>query len=155
MNIHNYDYYGNYKNNDESPLFSVNEIQKKAKERENNRHKIYYKISKKCFEKIKETSENDLTYCFFKVPEYIPGFPLFNMTQCVLYLLNILKEKGFHSRYVDGYMLYISWSLPKQEYKSIENIPQVPKKNALENIHLKYKPIESNHFKNFIPRKKY
>jgi len=155
MNIHNYDYYGNYNNNDESPLFSVNEIQKKAKERETNRHKIFYRISKKCFEKIKETSENDLTYCFFKVPEYIPGFPLFNMTQCVLYLLNILKEKGFHCRYVDGYMIYITWVLPKQEYKAIENSPQVPKKNALENIHLKYKPIESNHFKNFIPRKKF
>ena len=77
------------------------------------------------------------------------------MTQCVLYLLNILKEKGFHCRYVDGYMIYITWALPKQEYKAIENSPQVPKKNALENIHLKYKPIESNHFKNFIPRKKF
>ena len=32
----NYDYYGNYKNKDEYPLFSVNDIQKKAKAKELN-----------------------------------------------------------------------------------------------------------------------
>ena len=86
--MNNYDYYGNYKNNDEYPLFTVNDLQKKAKEKEQNRNKIYFLISKKCFEKIKETSTNDQYYCFFKIPEYIPGYPLFNMTECVLYLLN-------------------------------------------------------------------
>ena len=91
MNINNYDYFGNYSNNDETPLFSVNDIQKKAKEKEQNRNRIYYKISKKCFEKIKEMSSNDESYCFFKIPEYIPGYPLFNMTECVLYLLNLLN----------------------------------------------------------------
>ena len=152
MSIHKYDYYGNYNNNDEFPLFNVNDLQKKAKEREQNRHKIYFKISKKCFEKIKEMSSNDQIYCFFKIPEYIPGYPLFNMTECVLYLLNLLKEKGFHSRYVEGYMLYISWNIQKQEYKTLEDIKKPPP--TLENIHLKYKPIENNNFKNFIPRKK-
>ena len=151
MNINNYDYFGNY-NNDETPLFSVNDLQKKAKDREQNRHKIYYKISKKCFEKIKEMSDNDQNYCFFKIPEYIPGYPLFNMTECVLYLLNLLKEKGFNSRYVDGYMLYISWNIQKSQYESIEYVKKPT--NTIENLHLKYKPIENNSFKNFIPRKK-
>jgi hypothetical protein len=152
MNINNYDYFGNYSNNDETPLFSVNDIQKKAKEKEQNRNRIYYKISKKCFEKIKEMSSNDESYCFFKIPEYIPGYPLFNMTECVLYLLNLLKEKGFNSRYIDGYMLYISWIVQKQKYEAIEDVRKPVK--TLENLHLKYKPIENNSFKNFIPRKK-
>src|SRR6056300_1198956 len=152
MNINNYDYFGNYNNNDETPLFSVNDLQKKARDREQNRNKIYYKISKKCFEKIKEMSDNEQHYCFFKIPEYIPGYPLFNMTECVMYLLNLLKEKGFHSRYVDGYMLYISWNLQKPQYQALEDVKKPI--NTIENLHLKYKPIENNSFKNFIPRKK-
>ena len=48
--MNNYDYYGNYKNNDEYPLFTVNDLQKKAKEKEKNRNKIYFIISKKCFD---------------------------------------------------------------------------------------------------------
>ena len=112
-------------------------------------------ISKKCFEKIKETSTNDQYYCFFKIPEYIPGYPLFNMTECVLYLLNILKDKGFLCRYADNYIIYITWNIPKKTYKAIENNPNPnPNPNSLTNIHLKYKPVEGNCFKNFIPRKK-
>ena len=148
--MNNYDYYGNYKNNDEYPLFSVNDLQRKAKEKEKNRNKIYFNISKKSFEKIKDTSSNDETFCFFKIPEYIPGYPLFNMTEYVLYLLNLLKDKGFICRYVDNYIIYITWNIPKKSYQAIED-----KKENLNNIHLKYKPVEGNSFKNFIPRKKF
>ena len=89
MNIQKYDYYGNYEN-DNTNLFSINDIHKKQIERDKNRKHIYHLITKKCFQKIKDTSNNEETYCFFKLPEYIPGIPLFNMTECVLYLLNTL-----------------------------------------------------------------
>lgn len=124
---------------------------KKEKDKEKNRNKIFFLISKKCFDKIKETSENNQLYCFYNIPEYIPGFPLFNMTDCVLYLLNILKEKGFICRYVDNYILYITWNVPNKKYKAIEE----NKNNSIDNLKLKYKPLENNSFKNFIPRKKF
>ena len=47
MNFMNYDYYGNYNKNDDSYLFSVNEIHKKQREKERNRLKIYENISSK------------------------------------------------------------------------------------------------------------
>ena len=69
-----------------------------------------------------------------------------------MYLLEILKEKGFNSRYVDGFMIYISWFKPKNNVIMLEDIK---KENILDNINLKYKPIEkSNLFTDFIPRKK-
>ena len=156
MNFMNYDYYGNYNKNDDSYLFSVNEIHKKQKEKEKNRLKIYENISAKCFKKIKETSLNEETFCFFRLPEYIPGLPLYNMTECVIFILNLLHEKGFKSRYCDPYMLFISWSLPKPTLKLINNIPQKEeKKNIIDELNLKYKPIENyNSFNNFLPKKK-
>ena len=90
MSFTKYYYYGNYNNNNNSYLFSVNDIHKKQKEKEKNRLKIYDTISSKCFKKIKETSANEETFCFYKIPEYIPGLPLYNMTECVMFLLNIL-----------------------------------------------------------------
>ena len=152
MNIQKYDYYGNYENDDFN-LFSVKDIHKKQLEREKNREFIYNKITKKCFQKIKDTSNNEEEYCFFKLPEFIVGYPLFNMTECVMYLINILKEKGFNCRFVENYVIYISWHKPKSDLKLIEN--QTQKNNILETIPLKYKPIEkSQSFVNFIPRKK-
>ncbi len=155
-----YDYYGNYENNTTDDLFtfSVNEIHKKQKDRETNRIQIYKKIASKCFKKIKETSQSEQTYCFFEIPEYLPGLPLYNMTECVMFILNLLKEKGFKSRYCDGYKIFISWNLPKPNLKLIENNPQEhfnnKSKSIIDELNLKYKPIENaTPFSQFIPRK--
>ena len=154
MSFTKYDYYGNYNNNNNSYLFSVNDIHKKQKEKEKNRLKIYDTISSKCFKKIKETSANEETFCFYKIPEYIPGLPLYNMTECVMFLLNILHEKGFSARYIDGFMIFISWNLPKPSLKLIEPTKE-DNKNIIDKLNLKYKPIENyNSFGNFIPKKK-
>lgn len=155
MNFTKYDYYGNYENSDNSYSFNIQEIHKKQKEKEKNRIKIYESISSRCFKKIKETSLNEETYCFYNLPEYIPGLPLYNMTECVIFLLNVLHEKGFSARYCDGFMIFISWNLPKPNLKLIEN-PKENKKNIIDELNLKYKPIENyNSFGNFIPKKKY
>jgi len=155
MNFTKYDYYGNYENNDNSYSFNIQDIHKKQKEKEKNRIKIYESISSRCFKKIKETSLNEETYCFYNLPEYIPGLPLYNMTECVMFLLNLLHEKGFSARYCEGFMIFISWNLPKPNLKLIEN-PKENKKNIIDELNLKYKPIENyNSFGNFIPKKKY
>jgi hypothetical protein len=151
-----YDYYGNYNKTDDLYSFSIQDIHKKQKEKESNRINIYKSISSRCFKKIKETSLNEETFCFFKIPEYIPGLPIYNMTECVMFILNILKEKGFNARYCDTFMIFISWNIPKPNLKLLE-LPQQTnqKKNIIDNLNLKYKPIENySAFSNFIPKKK-
>lgn len=154
-----YDYYGNYENNisDDLYSFTIQDIHKKQKDRENNRIAIYKKIASKCFKKIKETSMNEGTFYFYRIPEYIPGLPIYNITECVMFILNLLKEKGFCARYCDGFYIYISWILPKPNLKLIEPFkPSYEKKNIIDELNLKYKPIESyKAFSNFIPMKKY
>ena len=154
MNFTKYDYYGNYNKNEENFSYSIHEIHKKQKEKEKNRLKIYETISTRCFKKVKETSANEETYCFFKLPEYLPGLPLYNMTECVMYILNLLHEKGFNARYCDPFMIFISWNLPKPNYKLLE-APKEEKNPLINNLNLKYKPIENyTAFGNFLPRKK-
>jgi len=160
MSYMKYDYYGNYDTNDDLFSFSIQEIHKKQKDRETNRINIYKKIGSKCFKKIKETAQSEQTYCFFDIPEYIPGLPLYNMTECVMFLLNLLKEKGFNSRYCDGFKLFISWNLPKPNLKLIEHSPQDhfdnKRKSIIDELNLKYKPIENYMgIGNFLPRKKF
>lgn len=171
MNFTKYDYYGNYGNNgingnngtngnndkDDLYCFSIQDIHKKQKDRENNRISIYKKIASKCFKKIKETSLNECTFCFYQLPEYIPGLPIYNITECVMFILNLLKEKGFNARYCEGFYIYISWNLPKPNLKLIEQPPEynLGKKNIIDELNLKYKPIESyTAFGNFLPKKK-
>jgi hypothetical protein len=156
MNFTNYDYYKN-NSSDNSFTYSIQEIHKKQKEKEKLRLKIYETISVRCFKKIKETSANEETFCFFEIPEYIPGLPLYNLTECVVFLLNILQDKGFKGRYIDKHILFISWHLPKPNLRLID-APKIEQKNnnLIENLPLKYKPIENySAFGNFLPKKKF
>ena len=156
MNFMKYDYYGNYNKNDDNITFSVNEIHKKQKEKEKNRLKIYEIISSRCFKKIKETSNNEETYCFYVLPEYLPGLPIYNLTECVIYLLNLLHNKGFKARYCEPHMVFVSWTIPKPDLKLIEQPVKEEKKNIIDTLNLKYKPIENySAFSNFLPKKKF
>ena len=153
MDIFDYDYYGNDKESNNFS-FSVQEIHKQQRDKERKRLKIYEMITSQCFKKIKETSLTDESFLFFQLPEYIPGYPIYNMTECVMFLLNALHEKGFHARYVDNFIVFISWNLPKTNLKMIEQ-----PKNIVESLPLKtnlqYKPIESYHaFSKFNPAKR-
>ena len=157
MNFTKYDYYGNYNKDDDMQVFTVQEIHRKQKEKETSRINIYKSITNRCFKKIKETSLNEETFCFFRIPEYIPGLPLYNMTECVMFILNILREKGFSARYCDHFTMYIAWNLPKPNLKLLEPPSELKqeKKSIIDDLDLKYKPIENyTAFGRFIPRKK-
>jgi len=139
-----YNYYGNYEKESVITPFHVHDIHRKQKEKESMRVKIYSYITSKCFKRIKEVADNEQTYTFYQLPEYIPGYPLYNMTECVMYVLDVLHEKGFHARYVDHFIVYISWSFPKPQFKQIQNVQETAaKKSAIESLPLKYKPIET------------
>lgn len=73
-------------------------------------------------------------FCFFKVPRYIYGLPLFDQYSCISYLVNSLSTNGFDVKYTHPNLLFISWlgktnpknevkkenSYVKKEYKSID-----------------------------------
>lgn len=120
MSHQNYNYYGIYNEDSRKFSYSVQDIYKVQKEKDKQRLKIYERILSKCFKKIKELSLHEETFCFFEMPEYIPGSPLYNMTECVIFMVNSLQDKGFKARYVDPFMIFITWSIPKPELKRKE-----------------------------------
>ena len=89
MNIDKYNFYGNYDNQDHS--FNIYEIHKKQREKEIRRLHLYKKILNRCFYKIRLAVEKEQLFCFFQLPEYISGSPLYNMTDCLFYMLQELE----------------------------------------------------------------
>lgn len=118
--------------------YSIYDINKIQKEKQEKRLNIYKTITSNCFKKIKLAVENDELYILYRIPEYIPGIPIFNMTECVMFILNELKDKGYSSRYVHPYMIFISWCINKPLLKSL------PKKNnVLDSLKLKVKTTDN------------
>lgn len=162
MSHQEYNYFGQYDDDSRKFSYSLQDIYTNHIEREKYRMRIYEKILAKCYKKIKDMSIHEETFCFFQLPEYLPGHPIYNMTQCVQYILNSLHDKGFHARYVDPFMIFIKWSFPKadlrrKEKPMLEDMTRPPiysnqHQNPLVTKH-SFKPIENAASSQFFYRK--
>lgn len=108
--------------------FNINimDIQKKQYDRDLKRKNIYNTILEQCFHKINSTADNEHEHCFYRVPEYMIGVPIYNLTKCVIYILQKLRENGFKCKYCHPFMIYVSWK-HKNNTLLIENIHALPK----------------------------
>ncbi len=88
MSIEKYDYYGNYSESKPTFTYSVEEIHRKQRIKEKERIKIYESILSRCYRKIKESAIHNEFFLFFQLPELLPGLPIYNMTECVIYIIN-------------------------------------------------------------------
>lgn len=119
-------------------MINIEELHRKHEKREEERIAVYDQILEKVHQKIVMT--NDLSkdkFCFYSVPLYVYGLPLFNVNNCIIYLTQKLTDNGFYVRYTDPNLLLISWvQKPKKNSNSYRQIQDTKKKA------LGYRPIE-------------
>ena len=99
-------------------LNSIQQSKKKYKE------EIYETILLKCHCRIKLSAKtNDFGCCFYSIPKYIYGMPIYDYKLCLIYIVKALTKNGFSLKYTHPNLLFISWKGKKnpENYKSIEN----------------------------------
>ena len=102
------------------------------------RLEIYDNVLVKCHKRIKYNSSLERTYCFFQIPEFIIGVPLYNVSDLRNYIINSLKRNGFHIVYIDPNWLYISWA--KEDRGKVEKKTVKAKKEKNYKLIDEYKP---------------
>ena len=76
------------------------------------RLEIYDDVLVKCHRRIKYNSTLERTYCFYQIPEFIIGVPLYKVEEMRIYIINSLKKDGIQVMYIDPNWLFISWAIP-------------------------------------------
>ena len=76
-----------------------------------NKIKIYQKILQRVHKKIKtiSRSRNCDEHCFYHVPEFVLGVPIYDTSTCITYVIDKLLDNGFNVKYIHPNMLFISW----------------------------------------------
>ena len=72
-------------------LFKV--LYNKQKDKEKKKVKVFNSILKKCETKVKLYANNDKYECYFEIPKFTPGAPLYNVNECAYFMLQKLKTK--------------------------------------------------------------
>jgi len=103
------------------------------------RYQKFDDILKRLHNRIKYHAINEKTYCFFQIPEFIIGVPLYNINDLKEYLIKSLQKDGFEYMYIEPNWLFVTWEL-----KNNKKIPSPKQKNKKNNSNYKlideYKP---------------
>jgi len=88
---------------------NIKDLYSTINEKTLKRMEIYDDVLKKCHLRIKYNSTLERTYCFFQIPEFIIGVPLYNCNEMKTYIINSLENNGFQLIYVEPNWLFITW----------------------------------------------
>jgi|TARA_B110000967_G_C18802307_1_gene519154 hypothetical protein len=117
-----------------NPQIDMNELDFEARKKNMKRLEIYNKILMECHNKIRFNSKLDRKYCFFLVPEFIFGTPLYDIEELRNHVMNSLQKNGFQLMYIHPNWLFISWTTEINSAKK-----QIKK---VKEVSMDYRPIE-------------
>ncbi len=90
---------------------NINELYNTINEKTLKRMEVYDSILQKCHHRIKYNSKLERTYCFYQIPSFIFGTPIYDMNDMKLYIQNSLIKNGFKIMNIEPNWLFISWNM--------------------------------------------
>lgn len=100
-------------------MLSAHEVNKVIENKKREKVATYETITAMCQKLIVKYAKHEKYRCFFAVPEFILGTPLYNLNAAIIYLMNKLSKNGYLVKYYFPNYLYISWSLDEISGKKI------------------------------------
>ena len=104
---------------------NLDDLYKETKYRQEKRTEVYIKVLNRVHKKIKACSRQKHNNCFccYVVPEFILGFPRYDIATCTAFLIDKLRDNGFNIKYTHPNLLWISWKhyIPAHERRDIKN----------------------------------
>ena len=100
-------------------MLNINELFNDQTQKEKHKEEIYDNVLKQCHKKILRAAKlNPYTnYCFYVIPKFIYGIPLYDLNKCINYLVINLSKNGFKINYTHPNLLFE----PKSNIKSISD----------------------------------
>lgn len=90
---------------------NINSLYETMYEKNIKRYQKFDDILKRLHNRIKYHARNEKTFCFFQIPEFIIGVPLYNINDLKEYLIQSLQKDGFEYMYIEPNWLFVTWEL--------------------------------------------
>ena len=100
----------------------VEDLKQIQKERHKLNKKIYKNILKDVEEKIKSKNNIGLTRSFITIPYIKIGYPIYNITHAMMYVIKKLTQQGFQIGNIYENKILILWEIQKQEKPILKGI---------------------------------
>jgi hypothetical protein len=100
-----------------SKYLSAKDIVAAQTKRQNKRSESFDQILDKCYKTIKRSVEvlRNNNNCFVEIPEFLIGYPLYDLNECIQFVVQKLTVNGFYVKYFFPRVLFISWAPPPKQ----------------------------------------
>ena len=96
---------------------NVNKLRSEVQAREDRKYKTFEKVLEMCYQKILSTNKtSDDCCCTFICPQVVFGLPLYNLMDCIRFIMEKLVEKGFNIHLALPNHIFISWKKESSDY---------------------------------------
>jgi hypothetical protein len=94
------------------PQININELYSIQKKKKQKRTVCFDKILELCHNRIKYIAESNGQNTFYEIPGILAGYPLYNLYECLDYVVDALRKNGFLVQILPKphiAVIYISW----------------------------------------------
>lgn len=91
-------------------MVKAEDLIKEQEEKTNMRKEYYKKVYKRVEKKIVQVNSVNESQCWYEIPEFILGIPLYSFEDCKQYLINRLQKNGFKTNMLNNNTIFIDWS---------------------------------------------
>jgi hypothetical protein len=145
----------------EEPRLNIDELYETKRKSDLHRVSVYSKLLNKIHTKIKMTSRqrDHAQFCTFIMPEVLLGYPNYNFSECLQFILDRLEHDGFSTRYIHPNLIFIGWShwvpsyvrdeIQKKTKKSVDSMG-VEKKEKEKSV-VRFEKTETKPVSNYKP----
>ena len=112
-----------------SSQLDINSLFESTNQKTLRRLETYDSILKKCHTRIKYYSKFEKTTCFFAIPEFLIGVPLYDVNELRTYMMNSLEKNGFKLMYLHPNWLMIDWTEKKRSLDKVKQSKSISSTN--------------------------
>ena len=129
---------------------NISKLRNDVQHREERKYKTFEKVLEMCYQKILSTNKtNTECCCTFICPHVIFGLPLFNIIECIHFIMEKLLDKGFEVHLVLQTHIIISWQHnSEKKAQHIKSYYQLAKQQQQQQLQLEYTPFVNNNTNN-------
>lgn len=120
---------------------NILDLHRTISQKQLKRIECFDKVLELCHKKIVSNSENKKVRFFYEVPDFLLGYPLYDINDCIKHLMDSLKSNGFLAIYYFPRYIYISWDFEEiDQHKAEQKKQKFAPKEKISALDFKYKP---------------
>lgn len=105
---------------------TIIDLHRKMSEKNEKKSLCYERVLEICNRRVLSSADRHKTSCLFEFPEYVIGYPLFDLNACMDYCKKQLIANGFLVNYYFPNKFYISWDYEEIKQHKAEQRKQTP-----------------------------